>query len=367
MRDTTERFGALRRSRTRRLFVWRLALSSLSLGAGALLLPGCKSKSAEGEASTSSVEGNPQPDKPGGKLRIAVIPKGTTHEFWKSVHAGAVKASRELDVEIVWKGPLKEDDLKSQIDLVESFTAQRVSGIALAPLDSRGLRGAVRNAVRSQLPVVIFDSALAADDQASFVATDNRAAGRLAGEKMAQLLGGKGQVVVLRYQVGSASTHEREEGFLAAIQAKSGISVKSENQYAGPTTESAHKASESLLMAQGAAQGGVNGVFCPNESSTFGMLLALDKANLTSKLKFVGFDASAKLLEGLKAGKIAGLVVQDPFRMGYLSVKTMVSHLRGETVEKIIDTGSVFVEKSNLDDPKVQTLLEPELEKWLGK
>ena len=302
-----------------------------------------------------------------GKLRIAVVPKGTTHEFWKSVHAGAVKASRELDVEIVWKGPLKEDDLKSQIDLVETFTAQRISGIVLAPLDSRGLKGAVKNAVRSGVPVVVFDSALDSEDQASFVATDNHAAGRLAGEHMAKLLGGEGNVVVLRYQEGSASTQARESGFIEAVGRAPGVKVVSSNQYAGATTESAHKASESLLMAQGAGQGKVDGVFAPNESSTFGMLLALEKANLAGKLKFVGFDASTKLLDGLKTGKISGLVVQNPFQMGYLSVKTMTAHLKGEPVQKVIDTGSTFVTKANLDDPKIKSLIEPDLGKWLGE
>ena len=142
-------------------------------------------------------------------MRIAVIPKGTTHEFWKSIHAGAVKASRELGVEVIWKGPLKEDDLKSQIDLVQRFTAQRVSGIVLAPLDSKGLRASVHDATQNSIPVVVIDSALDSNDHASFVATDNRAAGRLAGSKMAELLGNKGNLVVLRYQEGSASTHER--------------------------------------------------------------------------------------------------------------------------------------------------------------
>src|SRR4051794_30804438 len=135
-----------------------------------------------------------------GRLNIAVIPKGTTHEFWKSVHAGAVKAARELDVDIVWKGPLKEDDLKSQIDLVQSFTAQRVSGILLAPLNDKALVSSVNDAASAHVPVLIFDSALSGGSQVSFVATDNRAAGRLAGERMAQLLGGKGKLLLLRYQ-----------------------------------------------------------------------------------------------------------------------------------------------------------------------
>ncbi len=299
-------------------------------------------------------------------LRIAVIPKGTTHEFWKSVHAGAVKAARELGVEIAWKGPLKEDDLKSQIDLVQSFVAQRISGIVLAPLDLKGLRSPVKDAVRSGIPVVIIDSGLDSTDPVSFVMTDNRAAGRLAGRHLVELLAGRGKVVVLRYQEGSASTHEREEGFLEAVRKAPGVEVVSDNQYSGPTTESAYAASESLLIAQRAAQGDVAGVFAPNESSSFGMLLALDKAGLAGKVKFVGFDASTKLLGGLKDGKIHGLVVQRPFEMGYRGTLTMVRHLRGEPVEARVDTGSTLVTASNLEEPAVKQLVAPDLSEWLG-
>jgi ribose transport system substrate-binding protein len=301
------------------------------------------------------------------KPKIAVIPKGTTHEFWKSVHAGAVKGARELDVEIVWKGPLKEDDLKSQIDLVQSFTAQGVSGLVLAPLNDSALAASVRKAARSGIPVVVFDSDLKGDEHVSFVATDNRAAGRLAGEEMARLLGGKGSVVVLRYQEGSASTNHREEGFLEAIRKHAGIAVKSANQYGGATTESAFSASENLLIAQQAEQGGVDGIFTPNESTSFGMLLALDKAKLAGKRKFIGFDASDKLVTALRDGKLHALVLQDPFTMGYLGVKTMVAHLRGEKVEKRIDTGSKLVTRENMDQPEMKQLLAPDLSEWLGK
>jgi ribose transport system substrate-binding protein len=301
------------------------------------------------------------------KPKIAVIPKGTTHEFWKSVHAGAIKASRELDVEIVWKGPLKEDDLKSQIDLVQSFTAQGVSGLVLAPLNDSALGASVKHAARSGVPVVIFDSDLKGEEHLSFVATDNRAAGRLAGEEMARLLGGKGNLIVLRYQEGSASTNHREEGFLEAIRKHPGLTVKSSNQYGGATTESAFSASENLLSAQSAGQGGVDGIFTPNESTTFGMLLALDKTKLAGKLEFIGFDASDKLVAALRDGKIRGLVLQDPFTMGYLGVKTMTAHLRGEKVEPRIDTGSKLVTRENMNQPEVKRLLAPDLSEWLGK
>ena len=300
------------------------------------------------------------------KVRIAVIPKGTTHEFWKSIHAGAVKAARELDIEVIWKGPLKEDDLKSQIDLVQRFTAQRVAGIVLAPLDSKGLRGVVKDATQNSIAVVVIDSALDSTDAVSFVATDNRAAGRLAGFRMAALMGNKGNLVLLRYQEGSASTHEREEGFLESIRKHADIKLVSDNRYAGATTESAYSAAESLLLAQAAGQGSVQGVFTPNESSTFGMLLALEKAGLAGKVKFVGFDASEKLIAALKAEKIDGLVIQNPFQMGYLGVKNLVQRLRGGQVPPLIDTGSTFVQKDNLADPNVKSLILPDLSPWLG-
>ena len=301
------------------------------------------------------------------KLKIAVIPKGTTHEFWKSVHAGAVKASRELDVEIVWKGPLKEDDLKQQIDLVQNFTAQRVSGIVVAPLNDKALVNSVKGATRAKVPVVIFDSALQQDHHTSFVATDNFKAGGLAGERMVKLLDGKGKVLLLRYQEGSASTHKREEGFLAAVKKSGGIEIVSDNKYGGATTSSALTASESLLLAKEAPDGGVDGVFCPNESTTFGMLRALQKLKLAGKIKFIGFDASDKLVKALEAGELDGLVLQDPFTMGYLGVKTMVQHLRGEKVDKVIDTGSRIVDKSNMNEAAIKSLLAPDLKKWLGE
>jgi ribose transport system substrate-binding protein len=299
--------------------------------------------------------------------RIAVIPKGTTHEFWKSVHAGAVKASQDANVDIVWKGPLKEDDLKSQIDLVDSFVAQGVTGIVLAPLSDTAMRGSVKAAKAAKIPVVIFDSDLQGDDHASFVATDNDAAGKMAGDEMARLLGEKGNVVVLRYQEGSASTSHREQGFLDAIKAHPGVTVVSANQYAGATTESAFATSESLLAAQKAASGGVAGVFAPNESTTFGMLLALRKAGLAGKVHLVGFDASSKLVDALATGDIDALVVQDPFRIGELAVKTMAQVLRGEAVEKRIDTGAKLVTKANLAQPEIAALLHPDLKKWLGE
>jgi ribose transport system substrate-binding protein len=344
----------------------RRSLLALPLLLGlASMASGCsRSEPAAGGSSTGGSGGGAS--APAKRINIVVIPKGTTHEFWKSVHAGAVKAARELDVDVTWKGPLKEDDLKSQIDLVQSFTAQRVSGIALAPLNDKALVSSVNAASGAGVPVVIFDSALSGGTIVSFVATDNRSAGGLAAARLRELVPGPGKVLMLRYQEGSASTHDREEGFLAGLSGRPDLAVVSANQYGGATTESAFKAAERVLLAQNAAGGGVTAVFTPNESTTFGMLLALQKSNLAGKLRFVGFDASDKLLGAVEAGQIDGLVLQDPFNMGYLAVTALVDHLRGKSVTGRADTGAQVVDAKNLHEPKIAALVKPDLAKWLG-
>jgi ribose transport system substrate-binding protein len=307
------------------------------------------------------------------KFRIAVIPKGTTQIFWKSIHAGAIKAQEELrqsgvDVEIIWKGPLQEDDRESQIKVIEDFVTRGVSGIVLAPLDDTALRIPVSDAVKNGIPVAIIDSGMKSEDYISFIATDNYKGGRKGGERLAEVIGGKGKVVVLRFAEGSASTMERVRGFLDVLKEKyPQIEVVSSNQYGGTTTESAYKASESLLSPLRNPDGSltIDGIFCSNESTTFGMLRALEDSKLAGKVKFVGFDSSDRLIQGLRNTSINGLVLQDPINMGYLGVMTMVQHLQGKKVEKLIDTGSIVATPENMDEPAIKNLLEPDYKKWL--
>src|SRR5215213_1413638 len=299
---------------------------------------------------------------------IAVIPKGTTHEFWKSIHAGSNKAAQELtaqgtEVEVIWKGPLREDDREQQIQVVEGFAAQGVSGIVLAPLDNRALVRPVEDAKRANVPTVIIDSGLESDQFVSFVATDNRKGGTLAADRMGQLLNGKGKVLVLRYAEGSASTTERELGFIEEIKQKfPEIELVSTDQYAGATRDTAKRASENLLNRFG---DDVQGIFTPNESSTAGMLLALQDIDKAGKVSFVGFDVSQTFIDALNSGQLHGIVVQNPFNMGYLGVRTMVDNLLGRSVEKKIDTGVMLVTKENMESPDVKTLLHPPLDQYL--
>jgi ribose transport system substrate-binding protein len=305
------------------------------------------------------------------RLTIAVIPKGTTHEFWKSIHAGAVQAAAELSaasgdsVSIIWKGPIREDDREQQVQVVEGFTSQGVQGMVLAPLDSRALVRPVEEARVAGVPTVIIDSGLESDSIVSFVATDNRTGGRLAADRLGERLGGRGRVLLLRYQEGSASTHERETGFVEELAARfPGVELVSSDQYAGPTRETAKRASENLLNRFGAQ---LQGIFTPNESSTIGMLLALQDIGRAGRIVHVGFDASQVLVDAMRARQLDALVLQHPMRMGYLGVRTMVEHLQGKPVQRLVDTGVMLLSADNLETDSARALLNPPIARYLGE
>ncbi len=293
-------------------------------------------------------------------LRIAVIPKGTTHIFWKSVHAGAVQAAKDLgDIEILWKGPLLENDRDGQINVVQDFVANRVDGICLAPLDKQALIGPVNDAVEAGVPVVIFDSALQDESKiVSYVATDNRKGGELAARHLAKVLGEKGNVILLRYNAGSESTEQREEGFLDTLTKEfPGIEVISSKEYAGTTPElSLDKATQVLSNFKDR----VNGIFAVCEPNANGILIALKETQLAGKVKFVAFDSSEDLIRAMSDGACNGIVLQDPVTMGYQSVQAIVKSIRGEKVEKRIGTGEFLATPENMKSPEMDKLLNPE-------
>ncbi len=314
--------------------------------AGLVLLgAGCKEKS-------DSV--TPSGVKPIART-IAVIPKGATHEHWQRVKAGAEQAGKEFGVTILWKAPQTENDRQQQIDLVKQFTADTVSAIVVAPLDDRGLVPSIKAAALEKIPVILIDSGLAGvvgKDYIAYVGTDNRKGGVMAGEALGKALGGKGKVVMLRYMEGSASTAERETGFLEAIKKFPDIQIISDKQYSGATSDVAQTKASNMLDDLRLA----DGVYTPNESSTYGMLEALRKADLIKKVKFVGFDTSPPLLAAVRKGDIIAVVAQNPRKMGYLGVKAAVDSLNSTTVEPSIDTGAILITKENIDSDEVKAL-----------
>ena len=314
----------------------KLGLVLVSLILGMVLGPACN-RPPEGEQ----------------KRIIAVIPKGVSHFFWQSVHAGAQAAAKETNVEIVWKGPAQETDYTGQINMVEDAINRRVDGIVLAPSHRDSLVPVVERAQNNGIPVTIFDSGIGTERYVSYVATDNLQGGSIAAERLAEKLGGKGRIAILGVKAGSVSTDEREEGFQETIKTKyPDIQIVAFQYGDADRSKSLDRAADILT-----AHPDLNGFFASNESSTVGVVQAIKQKGLVGKVVLVGFDSSPNLIDDLRAGAIDSLVLQNPYKMGYEAVKTMVARLNGETPPRIVDTGVVLLTKDNLDSDEMQQLL----------
>ncbi|HZM87200.1 MAG TPA: substrate-binding domain-containing protein [Blastocatellia bacterium] len=289
----------------------------------------------------------------GGKRVIAVIPKGVAHFFWQSVHAGADAAGKEFGVEVMWKGPAQETDYSGQINIVEDAINRRVDGIVLAPSHGDALVPIVERAQREGIPVTIFDSGISTETYLSYVATDNRQGGAVAAERLAEKLGGKGNVAILGVKAGSVSTDEREQGFQETIKQKyPGISIVAFQYGDADRAKSLDRATDILT-----GHADLNGMFASNESSTVGAVQAIKQKGLAGKVILGGFDSSPNLIDDLKSGAIDSLVIQDPYKMGYEGVKAIVDKLNGKTPQRHLDTGVKLLTKDNLDTAEMQKLI----------
>jgi ribose transport system substrate-binding protein len=313
------------------------------------------------------------PESPA-KYRIAVVPKGISHDFWNSIHAGAVCAARERgDTEILWEGPPTEDQRQVQQQIVERFTSERVSALILAPCDRQTLVSPVEGAIKAGIPVVIIDSGLShtilirnSDKYLGYVATDNYQGGVDAATRMLEVLKGKERpkVVMIRYQSGSESTEQREAGFRETIK-KGKVNFSEAADEAGATVSSAQKVGELLLSDP--ANSDLDGIFTPNESSTRGVLRALEGLNRAGTVKLVGFDANEILIKALREGKLHGLVLQDPFGMGKESVLRALDYLEGKKpADKIKNTKLRVATKENMDTDDVHELYARDLRPFLA-
>ncbi len=294
----------------------------------------------------------PACNRAGGRRTIAVIPKGVSHFFWQSVHAGALAAGKEANVEIVWKGPAQETDYAGQTNIVEDAINRRVDGIVLAPTHKDALVPVVERASREGIPVTIFDSGIGTESFVSYVATDNRQGGANAAERLAERLGGKGRVAILGVKAGSVSTDQREEGFQETIKKYPGIEIVAFNYGESDRARSLDRAADILT-----AHPDLDGFFASNESSTVGVVQALKQKGLAGKVVLVGFDSSPNLIEDLKADAIDSLVLQNPYKMGYEAVKSMVAKLDGQTPPRVVDTGVKLLTRENLETREMQALL----------
>ena len=290
------------------------------------------------------------------------MPKGTNHIFWQTIHAGALKAGEEFDFEVLWNAPQLEIDASRQISIVENLIARRVSGIVLAPVDEEALVAVVERAADNGIPVAIFDSSIKTDKIITFVATDNYQAGRMAGERMGQILAGRGQVGVIGFMPGSASTMKREQGFLDEVKENfPGIEVVGDVRFNMADRAKAMSEAENLMTANP----NLAGLFADNESAVDGTVRAVKQRGAAGKVKIVGFDASPELVEEMKGGAIDSIVVQDPFKMGYESAKAMAQVLDGQEPVREMDSGAYLITPENIETPQMQAVVFPDITKWL--
>jgi ribose transport system substrate-binding protein len=296
------------------------------------------------------------------KRRIAVVPKGTSHVFWLTVRAGAEAAGQKFGVDVLWNGPPLETEYDRQMQIVDSMIAQHVDGLAVAAAERKALNRSLDRAAEIGIPVTVFDSGVDSTNYMTFLATDNYEAGRMGARELARLVGGKGSVAMLMHAPGSASTMDRERGFDDVMKTEFPKIQVVARQFGMSDRSKAMGAAENILTAHP----GLNGIFASSEPSSIGVALALKSRGLSGKVKFVSFDSSDTLIEDLKGGTIDAMVVQDPFKMGFEAVKTLVDKLNGASPPKRMDLPARVIHKAELDQPDVHELLYPDVKKYGG-
>jgi ribose transport system substrate-binding protein len=315
-------------------------LLSVAAILAALITAGCEKETATRETSG------------GARHVIAVIPKLTNTVYWRSVLAGAKEAGRDFGYEILWDGPDRETNSARQIAIVEDAINRRVEGVVIAPVDRTALVPSVEQLDQLNTPCVIIDSGLDTVRFLSFASTDNYQGGVLAARRMGAVLGGKGNVVVVRHIAGSHATIKRVSGFTDTLAKEfPGIQIVA-SESGQDTAETAKTATAEMLRLHPDVQG----LFACNVDVSVGALQALEAAKRTD-VKMVAFDPAKSLLDGLRSGEVSAIIVQDPFKMGYEGVKVVALRNKGQTSPRLIDTGVEMVTSENLTDPKIMRLL----------
>lgn len=289
---------------------------------------------------------------------IGVVPKSTAHVFWVAVESGVRAAARDFGVEILWNGPPAETDYDRQIQIVDSLIVRRVTGLAIAAAERKALVAPIERAAAAGIPVVVFDSGVDTTRYTAFVATNNYEAGQMGARALGKLLGGRGKVAVVLHAPGSYSTMERERGFEDIIRTEfPGMRIAA-RQYGMADRARARAAAENIL----AAHPDLDGLFASTEPSSSGVALALKARKLAGKVRFVGFDFSAGMVDDLKAGVMDAMVVQDPFGMGYEVIRLLVDKIEGKSVPRRLDLHARVVTRTDWESPEIQRLLLPQLE-----
>ncbi len=330
----------------------RTRIGAMALAALAFGMTGCAKEKPADNAAPPATAGKQDAAQP---VKLAFIPKGNANSFWQVMKAGADKAaSEEIGVTLAWQPPSKENDITEQINVLQTQVTGGAAGIALVASDSNALVAPVDEAIAKGIPVVTVDSGISKESAACYIATDNVEGGRMAAKSLAEAMGEKGNVGLLFFLKGATSNDQREQGFKEELAKHPGIKLVAELQ----AKDAADALSKTANMFT--SHPDITGIFANNEPLGIGAANYITQNKLTGKVQSVAFDAADAEIAGLKDGSLHALIVQDPYQMGYLGVKTLLKAVRKQPIDKkFVDSGVTLITKANLDTPAVQKLMHP--------
>jgi ribose transport system substrate-binding protein len=302
-------------------------------------------------ASTGSKESDASA-KDDGKRYVAVISKGFQHQYWQAVKKGAEQAADDLNVKVTFVGPETESQVDKQVEMLRNALDKKPDAIGLAALDSKAVLPLLEQAQNKKIPVVAFDSGVEGDIPVATAATDNKAAAALAADKMAELIGEKGEVAIVAHDQTSKTGVDRRDGFVDQIKSKYPNIKIVDIQYGAGDQLKSTDAAKAILQAHP----NLKGLFGTNEGSAIGVINAVKELNKKS-VKVIGFDSGKLQIDAIKGGVMAGAITQNPIAIGYETVKAAVDTLDGKEVSKSIDTGFFWYDKTNIDDSKTKEVL----------
>jgi ribose transport system substrate-binding protein len=311
--------------------------------AAVLTLSAC----GRGEESAGGGEG-------GGELDIALVSKGFQHQFWQAVKSGAEEKAEELGVTMTFDGPASETEVDAQLQMLQAALERQPDAIGYAALDPEACVPLLDQAKQADIPVVEFDAGCDSDVPVTICQTDSMAAGALAAEHMAELIGNKGKVGIVGHSQINSTGVERRDGFVEKIEADFPDIEIVDIQYG----DGDHIKSADIAKAMLASNPDLVGLYGTNEGSAIGVVNAVNELGMEpGELTIVGFDSGKAQIDAIKSGVMAGAITQDPLGIGRCTIESAVAAVNGEDMEEVQDTGSFWYDESNIESEEIAPLL----------
>lgn len=319
---------------------------------------------------------------------ISIIGKDDSSSYWTNVKKGVMQAADDLNKELGYKGsdkikvtynaPAKSEDIDEQVNILDEELSRYPDAVGIASIDSAACSVQFDLATANGIPVISLDSGNEYKGIQCIVKTDNEDAARTGAYKLANEIGDEGQVILVVHDSNSETAKERAKSFEEEIKnnypsvsivetiycdklddLKKKIAVEKDPNMSEDLQKAAvEKMTDDEVMQYYLKKyPDLKGVFGTNESSTIFALEALQKTELAGKVALVGFDISEEQTAAVKNGEISGLVVQNPFGMGYASVVAAARTVLQSGNEAVVDTGYIWVTKDNLEDESIQNML----------